>query len=604
MNQGMLLFRRDILGALVALAFVSCSDNQQPAVDPTDPTTPAMDVIPSTEASLLTGERAVSITPRHVDLDLGGQTLLEAATYHDGNRVVADAGFSWSSLDPEIASVDALGVVTAQSVGVTSIIAEQICCERADTAVIVVRQAPVSIVVSAPTLSFTPNETAALNATVYDLAGAPISNAVLTWSSSDAEVATVNQGVVTALTAGRAAIYVSTGALTDSTVVTVTTAAQPEQPDEQQPGEPQRDEPKPDEPKRDEPKRDEPKPDEQPGEGSPEGSPDGQPQPAPSSPVLTRIAITPASATVSVGAASQLRAVALDQNGRSMSGQTFAWSTSDPVVALVSATGLVTGVMPGIAIVSASAGGRIATAQIIIVSGQLPAPTLPGGSFSAPDIAVTDFSTGSSSPFTVASGSVTGNADINIMSDPTGLMGGQIARIHFVRSSTGTSPDVNRALQFRRSVYHGQTVFFRGRIMIPTPAANMTHAMRKLFYVQTGSPSSSFCVIKADGTSLKAEVTNSRLFRIGSIPFGKPFWIEAQITVNSAPGVADGIFRVWQDGVLVVDHNDVEWIDNQAAGQNFNRFMFGQQAQMDAATTFDEYRYWDNIAISTRRIGP
>jgi len=588
-----------LLGALIALTFVSCSDNRPAA----DLTTPDMDYVPTAQGKLLPGEDVgdftpvdsqlvVVITPGSTDLELGAQTLLDASVYDNGNRIASAEPFTWSSLDPLIASVDQSGVVTAQGVGVTSIIADQTCCGRADTAIVVVRQVPVSIALSAPTLSLAAGGAASLTATVKDLAGRPIPNVPLSWSSSDAEVATVDQGVVSGRRAGSAEIYVSAATLSAASVVTVTSESRPERPGEDQ-GSPSDQTP------------DEEKPsggsDDQ--EPSDDEEPSGQP---PSVPVLTRIAITPANVTLAVGASTQIRAVALDQNGASMSGQSFAWSTSNPAVAAVNALGVVQGFVQGTAMISASAGGKIATAFVTIAStpAPTPPPTAPTGPFTAPDIAATDFNTGTSAPFTVASGSVTGNADVNIMADPTGLMGSQVARIHYVRSSPSWSPDVNRALQYRYGVHHGETVFFRGRIVIPTPATNMMSAMRKLFYIQTSRVSSSFCVIKADGQSLKAEITNSRLFRIGSISFDRPFSVEAQITVNSLPGVPDGIFRVWLDGALVVDQTNVEWIDSQSAGSNFSRFLFGQQTQMDAATTFDEYRYWDNIAISTTRIGP
>jgi uncharacterized protein YjdB len=587
-----------LFGALLALTIVSCSDNRPVR----DVTTPDTDNLPITPANLLASgpvledapsdvDLEVQIMPGNADLELGAQALLEVFSYSNGARVPSAGTFTWSSLDPSIATVDESGVITAQGVGVTGIVADETCCGRADTAIVVVRQVPVSIELSTPSLLVATGGSALLAATVKDLAGRPMANVAVSWSSSDAEIASVDQGMVTGRRAGAASIYVTVAGISASAVATVTSESQPERPGDRSPSDETPDEGRP-------PSRSD---DERPSD---EEGPSDQ---APSAAVLNSIAITPASALVAVGGSAQLRAVALDQNGRSMSGQSFAWSSSNPAVATVNAMGVVQGIVPGTVLISASTGGKITSAQLTVSSSPAPAPPptpLPNGSFSQPDIAATDFSTGTSAPFTVASGSITGNVDLNIMPDPTGLMVGQVARIHYVRSSPAFSPDVNRALQYHHTVHHGETIFFRGRILIPTPAMNMMSAMRKLFYVQTGGPSSSFCVIKADGQSLKAEITNSRLFRIGSISYGRPFSVEAQITANSAPGVPDGIFRVWLDGTLAVDQTNVEWIDPQSAGTNFSRFLFGQQTQMDAATTFDEYRYWDNIAMSTMRIGP
>lgn len=71
------------------------------------------------------------------------------------------------------------------------------------------------------------------------------------------------------------------------------------------------------------------------------------------------------STCVRPGETAQLTARLLDAAGAELSGRTFAWSSNAPAVATVgAATGLVTGVVPGRAIISATAGGR--TGQIAI----------------------------------------------------------------------------------------------------------------------------------------------------------------------------------------------------------------------------------------------
>jgi hypothetical protein len=148
----------------------------------------------------------------------------------------------------------------------------------------------------------------------------------------------------------------------------------------------------------------------------------------------------------------------------------------------------------------------------------------------------------------------------------------------------------------------------RGHVLIPTPQAGMGSAMRKLMYVMTAGASKSFAVIRANGQTLYAEfsgtTTNARVVTIDSFPFDVKHSLEVQITVNSAAGVPDGILRVWLNGGLMTDLHDVNWIKAGDAGTNFNTFKFGQQTQKDASALFDEMRYWDNIALSTTRIGP
>ncbi|MCU0633713.1 MAG: Ig-like domain-containing protein [Gemmatimonadaceae bacterium] len=75
----------------------------------------------------------------------------------------------------------------------------------------------------------------------------------------------------------------------------------------------------------------------------------------PPAPALTSVTVTPPSASVAVGATSQLNAQALDQNGTVFPGATVAWSTGAATIATVSAAGLVTGVAPGTATITATA---------------------------------------------------------------------------------------------------------------------------------------------------------------------------------------------------------------------------------------------------------
>jgi hypothetical protein len=217
----------------------------------------------------------------------------------------------------------------------------------------------------------------------------------------------------------------------------------------------------------------------------------------------------------------------------------------------------------------------------------------------------TTFDTGSSAPFVDTNGSATGNQHINIMDDPTGQFVGKVARYRFQR--TGGSVDVNRALTYTLSpgdaVGLGKTIFMRGEVLIPTPQPNMANAMRKLIYVQRATNDASFAVIKATGNTLKVEITGNRIFSGGSLPYDGRVALEVQITANSALGVADGILRVWKNGALVIDRSDVLWLTTTAP---FKEIKFGQQTQHeqnDATIMFDEYRYWDNLAVSAQRIG-
>jgi DNA/RNA endonuclease G (NUC1) len=101
------------------------------------------------------------------------------------------------------------------------------------------------------------------------------------------------------------------------------------------------------------------------GPATPRNSSVGAP---PAGPVAT-VTVTPAAATVSVGSTVALSALGLDAQGN-QTPSTFTWSTSNPGVAIVSATGVVTGVAPSatpVTITATAANGVQGSATITVV---------------------------------------------------------------------------------------------------------------------------------------------------------------------------------------------------------------------------------------------
>lgn len=490
------------------------------------------------------------LTPEAVSLTaLGAQSTLSAATYDANGQIVTGQTINFTSSNPMVVTVDNLGRLTAKGVGTALIVASALCCNKADTTAVTVTQQMVSLAVSPKTASLAVGASQQLAAAGVDANGNPVSNISVTWSSSNTAIATISAGVVRAVAPGSAYIRVSSGTARDSAAITVT----------------------------------------------------GSTPPPPPTSVLTTITITPNAPTLVVGATQTFTATAKDQNGSAMSGVSFTWSSSNPLLMSVN-NGVVTALAVGLATLNVSSGGVNASTQVSITA---PAPP-PVGGFTPPDIAFADMENGTTGAFTTASGSTTGSADIAIINDPTGSFGGKVVDLHFTRTSTASSVDVNRAIRhiLATGLGLGQTIFIRGQVYIPTPASNMAAAMRKLIYVQRQPNDASFAVIKADGNTLKAEITNNRMFSAGSIPFDQKTSIEVQITANTAPGTANGVFRLWKNGQLVIDRSDVEWLTTSSP---FKVILFGQQSQHqlhDTTILFDEHRYWDNLAVSTKRIGP
>ncbi len=81
---------------------------------------------------------------------------------------------------------------------------------------------------------------------------------------------------------------------------------------------------------------------------------------------VASVSVTPASAGILVADTVRLTATPKDENGVPLTGRTIAWATSDTAIATVSATGLVTGVLHGQAIITATSEGQSGTSTVTV----------------------------------------------------------------------------------------------------------------------------------------------------------------------------------------------------------------------------------------------
>ena len=100
-------------------------------------------------------------------------------------------------------------------------------------------------------------------------------------------------------------------------------------------------------------------------------------------PAVASVGLTPSVSTIGVAATQQLAATPLDASSNPLAGRTVTWGSNAPLVAAVSATGLVTGISAGTATITATSEGRNATATVTVVTGPTllsvtPATLVPG----------------------------------------------------------------------------------------------------------------------------------------------------------------------------------------------------------------------------------
>ena len=150
-------------------------------------------------------------------------------------------------------------------------------------------------------------QTQALAATAQDASGAPLTGRPVTWTTSSASVVTVSTaGVATAIAVGTATITATVEGKTATAVLTVSVV-----------------------------------------------------------PVAT-VSVSPSSASLVIGQTQALAATAQDASGNGLTGRTVSWSTNATGVATVSASGVVTAIAVGSAIITATVEGKTASATVAV----------------------------------------------------------------------------------------------------------------------------------------------------------------------------------------------------------------------------------------------
>src|SRR6266516_1475390 len=248
---------------------------------------------------------SVTVSPSAATVPVGGTQQLTATPLDANGNPLSGRTITWTTSAPGVATVDANGLVSAVATGSATITATSE--GKSGTAAITVSSTPVaSVAVSPASATLIVGATQQLTATPLDANGNPLSGRTISWTTSALGVATVDaNGLVTGVATGSATITATSEGKSGTSAITVQVP-------------------------------------------------------------VASVSVSPTAATILVGGTQQLTATPLDADGNPLSGRTVTWVSSNTAVATVSASGLVTGVAPGSATITATSEGKSGTATITV----------------------------------------------------------------------------------------------------------------------------------------------------------------------------------------------------------------------------------------------
>ena len=252
----------------------------------------------------------VTVTPETVTLPaLGATAQLSAAVLDQNGQVMAGTSVAWRSSDVSVAGVNSSsGLVTAVANGSVTVTAT--AGSASATAAVTVAQEADVVTVSPVADTLPVAGTVRLSADASDSNGHPVGGAEFAWASGDTLVALVDgEGLVTGVSAGEAEVTATSAGVTGRARLTVVFLGPP-----------------------------------------------------------AVVAVSPSADTITPGETVRLAAEAFDANGFAVGDAEFAWSSSDVSVARVDASGRVTALAAGRAMVTAAVGEARGTSEITVVT--------------------------------------------------------------------------------------------------------------------------------------------------------------------------------------------------------------------------------------------
>lgn len=262
---------------------------------------------------------AVSVSPPSATLDVGATLQFHATVTAADGTALPERPVIWATDAPGVASIDRTGRLTAVSVGTATVRAT---AEGVTGTATVTVQTPspvpvATVVVQPATLDLKPGDTGTLTAETRASDGTVLTGRTVSWTTSNAAVATVDgTGKVMAVADGTATITATSEGKSGSAAVTVKSTTQP----------------------------------------------------------VANVTVSPASVTLVTGGVQQFTATLKASDGTTLTGRTVVWKSSDAAVLSIDAQGKATALKKGSVTVTATSEGVSGTAAVTVNDPPPPPP--------------------------------------------------------------------------------------------------------------------------------------------------------------------------------------------------------------------------------------
>ena len=237
-------------------------------------------------------------------------------TDSDGNQVDLSAHkVEWATSDAQVVPLTGDATITGRAIGTADLLL-RVDTKEAVTRVKVLSKPVATVAVSPTSLKIGVTQIAPLAVTLYDVQGNVLTGRSLTYSSSDQTIAYVSaSGVVTGVANGQAVVTVTADGRR-STTVAVTVGAGPTNP----------------------------------------------------TVAVATVAVSLNAPSLTVGQTTQGNAVTKDASGNVLTSRTIVWTTSDPSVASVDGSGVITALKAGSVTVTATSEGQTGSASLTVTA--------------------------------------------------------------------------------------------------------------------------------------------------------------------------------------------------------------------------------------------